>query len=141
MSDVFAANPALSAEQFDREVVVIDIMQGLYFSLRGAAVDLWSSFQTPQTIEGAMNRFDPVEATQRNQLKGALEAMIAQGLLLAQPGTIAAAPSATDRVPFEIPLVEAYTDLADLIAIDPVHEVEASEGWPVRPAGFPNTTA
>jgi hypothetical protein len=138
--DVFAHNPAFSAEQFDREVVVIDIMRGLYFSLRGAAVDLWSSFQAPQTIDDATKRFEAVEATQRDQLKAAVEAMIAHELLLAQPGATAS-PLPPVRGPFEVPFVEVYTDLAELIAIDPVHEVDASEGWPVRPPGFPDAKA
>lgn len=140
MSDVYSHNPAFSAEQFDREVVVIDIMRGLYFSLRGAAVDLWSNFKTPQTAEAATDRFDFADAEQRDQLKAALDAMIAHGMLLASPGQTASAPTA-GRVPFEVPLVEVYSDLAELIAIDPVHEVDASQGWPVRPPGFPDAKA
>ena len=35
---------------------------------------------------------------------------------------------------FEEPLVEAFEDLQELIAIDPVHEVDPLQGWPRRPA-------
>ncbi len=33
-------------------------------------------------------------------------------------------------------MIEAYTDLRELIAIDPVHEVDEGAGWPVRPPTF-----
>ena len=35
---------------------------------------------------------------------------------------------------FAVPVLGVFTDLADLIGIDPVHEVDESAGWPVRPA-------
>jgi len=42
--------------------------------------------------------------------------------------------------PFATPVVEVFNDLADLIAIDPVHEVDASAGWPMRPENFPDVS-
>jgi len=29
--------------------------------------------------------------------------------------------------------VEAHTDMADLILLDPVHDVDAEHGWPAPP--------
>jgi hypothetical protein len=34
---------------------------------------------------------------------------------------------------FAAPVLGVYTNLADLIGIDPVHEVDADAGRPVRP--------
>jgi len=41
----------------------------------------------------------------------------------------AAAPTA-DRPPFVKPILQKYTDMADLLLLDPIHEVDAGQGWP-----------
>ena len=33
---------------------------------------------------------------------------------------------------YEVPVVEVYSDLQDLIILDPVHEVDDAIGWPRR---------
>ena len=38
------------------------------------------------------------------------------------------------RVPFEAPSFTTFTDMQDIILLDPVHEVDA-RGWPHAPAG------
>ena len=42
----------------------------------------------------------------------------------------ASAPvEATERAPFVTPRLERYTDMQDIILLDPVHKVD-SQGWP-----------
>jgi hypothetical protein len=38
---------------------------------------------------------------------------------------------------FALPLVQAFHDLEELIAIDPVHETNEAIGWPVRAPSYP----
>ena len=35
---------------------------------------------------------------------------------------------------YQTPVIEVFDDLAELIMIDPLHEVDAERGWPVKPA-------
>ena len=43
-------------------------------------------------------------------------------------------PSGLDAALFaKPPTLEVFTDLAELIMMDPVHEVDVLEGWPRRP--------
>ena len=41
------------------------------------------------------------------------------------------------RQPWSAPVLETFTDMQDLILLDPVHEVEPTRGWPAsgEPAG------
>lgn len=138
MSATLTANPRITAEEFDGETVLIDVEKGVYYSLRGAACDLWRAFGEPNAPDAVVQAF----ATRFPEADAAgLQATIAQfhdnGLLApsAQPAapTVPALPSA-----YTAPGFDAFTDLAELIAIDPVHEVDAAAGWPVRPANFPD---
>jgi hypothetical protein len=39
-------------------------------------------------------------------------------------------PPSAPKERFEEPALEGFTDLEDLLLLDPVHEVEPSRGWP-----------
>jgi hypothetical protein len=140
-TELLIANAGLAAEEFDREIVLLDVVRGLYFSLGGAAVDLWRAFGEPrgadEAIEALCLRFPDAD---RPALKAAVQGMRHHGLLVKSEasfgsGRPAFTPAARE---FHPPTVEAFSDLADLISIDPVHEVDSGAGWPVKPDNFPD---
>jgi hypothetical protein len=119
-------DPRIAAEQFGDEVVLIDIEKGLYFSLRGAAVLLWQAFAEPRSRRDVVRAF---EAGDEHLLEQAVAQMSEHGLLR-QASRVTA--QALGPFPYNPPVVEVFSDLAELIAIDPVHEVDSQYGWPVR---------
>ena len=140
-SSFLIANTSLAAEEFDGETVLIDVAQGLYFSLRGSATELWRAFSEQRS------EADVVEAlclqlagSDRVELEDAIRSMRENALLVSAPEASSASPEKfmAASLSFSAPVVEVYSDLADLIAIDPVHEVDASAGWPMRPENFPS---
>jgi hypothetical protein len=54
-------------------------------------------------------------------------------LRAATEATAAPEPPSEDLGPYAAPVVEAFTDMQELVLLDPVHDVGA-EGWPNRPA-------
>lgn len=140
-STLLIANTNLAAEEFDGETVLIDVVRGLYFSLGGSATELWRAFSVPrseaevvETLSTQLAEADP------NGLANAIHSMRENQLLIAAPEATSPRPNkfVATSLSFTLPVVEVYSDLADLIAIDPVHEVNASAGWPMRPENFPN---
>src|SRR3954462_3456231 len=79
MLTVYSCNPELSAERFDTEVVVIDVMQGIYFSLRGAAAELWTRFQVPRSQATAIAVF--ADASISAEAATCVQDMVVAGLL------------------------------------------------------------
>ena len=54
--------------------------------------------------------------------------------LIAPGEPVATQPqSPGEGLAYETPVVEAFTDMADVILLDPVHDVDATAGWPHRP--------
>lgn len=125
MQQVWVANPAVTADRFDGEVVLICISTGLYFSLRGAAAALWAAL--PVSEPDILGMFGDLPESDRISVQSAWGQLKEHELVVASDG-----PSQEPtRVAFEAPVVEVYADLAELITLDPVHEVGA-KGWPEK---------
>jgi len=132
-------------EAIDDEVIVIDLTTGTYYSLRGSAAEVWGLLQRwpgttgSELAEALVARYQPngddVEAAvmqflgqlQEEGLVKVVEMGITSSALA--PTGESSSQAARD---FAAPLLEKYTDMQDLVLIDPVHEVD-QRGWPHRP--------
>lgn len=134
MTETLVANKRIAAELFGDEIVLIDVGSGRYFSLRGAAADVWTLLAEPRLRTTLSDAF--VEPDD-DALQALIGQMQEQQLVLSASG---------DEPPIPVPqpleyrpgVLEIYTDLAELIALDPVHEVDAEQGWPVQQLGSAN---
>ncbi len=127
---------AVVSEQFDHEAVLVHLETGNYYSLGGSAVAIWSALEhglsgAPLADLFAAQAVDPPDARQRIALF--VEALAAEGLILESDGP----PPPTNGFtpppgPFEPPALEKFGDMADLIQLDPIHDVDEA-GWPKRP--------
>ena len=144
MAETYVANlDRVAAEGFDGETILVHFEQGTYFSLRGAAIQIWSLLEhaggacVDQLVTAFRPSDDAAAADVRRSIDDAISRLKEADLVRVAPEA-AAAPLNLDPMPaaFEAPVIEAYTDLKDLISIDPVHEVDEGMGWPVRPPDF-----
>jgi hypothetical protein len=134
---VRVASPNVHAKVFDDEVLVLDMASGMYFSLRGAAMDIWTLVQAQATgaeIAGALaDRYESPPAAIAEAAERCLAELAEAGLIVADPGAGgAAAPVpglAGTKRPFPPPEVERFTDMRELLLLDPIHEVD-ERGWP-----------
>lgn len=121
----------------DGEVILINTTNGCYYSLRGAAVPLWGEIEDGRSLDelrqwAAGHYGDPAAPA---AVDGFVAGLVADGVLL--PSEAAVGPSAiARRVPpapvgaaFSPPVVERFTEMQDLLTLDPIHEVD-DLGWP-----------
>jgi hypothetical protein len=127
----------VAAEEFDGEFVLINFARGRYFSLRHAAVDVWRQFRNgaspAEVVERVRGRFAVAHPDAPAQLAGCIQTLIDEELLR----TVESAGPAVDdwsAAAWAPPCVEVYSDLQDLIVLDPIHEVDDAGGWPRRAA-------
>jgi Coenzyme PQQ synthesis protein D (PqqD) len=134
--------PHVIHETIDGEVIVINLASGNYYSVKGAGADVWDVLQSSPgadvnaIAEAVARRYDrPSEA-----VESAIEAFVAtlkdeelvaaaDGVALSSIPTSNGPPAGAAANGFEPPLLEKYTDMQDLVLLDPVHEVDAT-GWP-----------
>lgn len=136
----YAMNKKIVADDFGDETVLINVERGLYFSMQGSAVDIWKAFDTPQLRSLAVATLArDLSGSERESIDLVIQSMIDHGLLIeadAKSGSEAKIYSFS-ATSYAAPVLGVFSDLAELIAIDPVHEVDQEAGWPVRPPSFP----
>lgn len=130
------AAPDCVAEDFDGEVVVVNLNTGRYFSIRGLGAAVWNDLLAGHTvadIRAALIGSDRALAEPAGRFLGSL---IENQLVRPAPPP-AAAPGvlrcvAAVRSGETSLTVDAYDDMKDLLLTDPIHEVDPEVGWPIR---------
>jgi hypothetical protein len=119
------------SETIDGEVVAIDLQSGRYYSLEGPAAKAWEAIQAGEDTDGVVKavaaeaEIDADEA--RPDVAAFLAELQAEGLLHGENGALP-----PEAGPGRVSLVlNRYTDMQDLIVIDPIHDVDET-GWPNR---------
>jgi len=134
--------PRVVHENFEHEVVIVNLDTGRYYCLQRTGVALWHGLaagETPADIVAAFEReYDATSEVITDAVQSAIATLVAEELIVADaprdPSAPAAAPrpAAVEPGPrrrFEAPTLETYTDMQDLLLLDPIHEVDEA-GWP-----------
>jgi hypothetical protein len=130
--------PDVIAETIDGETMLVNLATGSYYNLEGSGAEVWSLLMegaTPRQIsEELAARF----IGEKEEIEGAVARLVdelrAEQILVeslptaARPATPPPAEAAARR-PFAAPKLAKFTDMQDIILLDPVHEVDA-RGWP-----------
>jgi hypothetical protein len=129
-------------EAFDDEVVIIHLDSGNYYSLDKVGGEIWGLIATgasvAEIVEDVSIRYDGDRPELENSVLNFLEVLQQENLLkcdvsagtapepLVIDGRCVPAP---DKLPFETPTLHKFTDMQDLLLLDPIHEVDDT-GWP-----------
>jgi hypothetical protein len=130
---LFADTARFVHETIDNETVLLDSVRGHLFLFTGSGPWLWHRMQRGGTIDEVVHevseRFGAEAAGPTRQF---LDSLSASGMLLTERP--AGEPSAVLPYPdaFAPPVLEKYDDIADIIAMDPIHDVDPAQGWPRR---------
>ena len=130
--------PDVIHQLFDREVVVVDLRNGSYYSLSESGGTAWLAFGSGgASVEDVARRLTTLYALTHDVAARDLQAFIAElttrDLIVACPPETLSADTATVATPTEAyspPELRSYNDLQELFLLDPVHEVDAAAGWP-----------
>ena len=126
-------------EIIDGEAIIINLASGNYYSLDSVGSQIWALLEQPRTADEVaailVGRYDASEEVIRRAVENLLERLAVEELVEReddQPSPASSVPShppTNGRLPFKDPTFEKFTDMQDLILLDPVHEV-GSRGWP-----------
>lgn len=130
------ATDAIHSQRFEDEVVVLDTLTGLYFSLRGSAIDIWAMVQPGASrsavIASLTARYEGEPEMVSAGVDRCLSELLRYGLVREAPSSNEvwhARTEAKTSKPFTDPVIEHFTDMQDLLLLDPVHDV-SEMGWP-----------
>lgn len=131
--------PQVAYEVFEDEVVMVNFDNGAYYSINGTGSRLIGLLGRGGVAEEGL--IVHVEAlygcdrtTAEEDVRAFLDALRQEGLVAPlgadeTPPETAVSVEAAAEGPYEAPTVSKYSDMEDLIMLDPIHEVDES-GWP-----------
>jgi hypothetical protein len=130
--------PDVVHETIDGETVIVNLENGIYYSLRNSGVDMWNLLEAGANLdeltEAMIGRFDGSQDEIRRAITELLVVLQQEGLV--KVSSTKREDSQTDLVQplnekkkFDVPVLEKYSDMQELLLLDPIHEVD-EEGWP-----------
>ena len=137
METVWRANaPDVISETIDGETIILHLGNGFYFSVGGSGAVMWQllsqSVPERRAAEIVGGHFGVDRAEVSEAVTGFVAELAAEGLLVQADGSAATAGAVPDAAPapWAPPTLSKFTDMEDLLLLDPVHEVSPQQGWP-----------
>lgn len=120
-------------ESFDGEAVVLNLANGKYFGFSDSGSKVWQALSSGMDARALVGLAAGGSTIGEAQLDHFIAQLLELGLLVPSDATVQPLPDelAAELAATNEPLdVSIHDDLADLIVIDPIHEVEEPLGWP-----------
>jgi len=139
MNDMFRIDAAnIMHEVIEGEVVIVNLENGSYYSLDGAGATIWERLSEGATLDALADELSAQYGEPRETVAKDVAAFVRQlgveKLVVAGAANGHGSGAAPDASPapaggWIAPVVHKYTDMEELLLVDPIHEVEDS-GWP-----------
>jgi Coenzyme PQQ synthesis protein D (PqqD) len=140
MSARYRSNaPRFVDETVDGEALIMDMVKGSYYSCIGASAAAWNALKSGTSVaevsESLVSTYGIAAGDATRDVEQFVDALLSEEMLVevadatpqSTPGTELG--NATPHGGYSALCLERYTDLADLILLDPVHDVTEA-GWP-----------
>jgi Coenzyme PQQ synthesis protein D (PqqD) len=129
-------------EQFDKEMVLINLDDGLYFNVSDTGTEVLRLLEQGLSVAEVLDELT-AHYSNTDELPALVEGFVAeleeQGILLPQPqgapmnsqsAELAAARNGTKKC-FAPPVLTRFDDMQEILLLDPIHQV-SEQGWPNR---------
>ena len=131
-------NPEVISEVIDDEVVVVNLDSGSYYSLRDLSARVWERIERGDPLESIAGVLRDAYSAPEGEVERGLLAfaqdLVTDGLVEVTDGRPAGPggeplATPTPSSPFPGLSLERFDDMAELLQMDPIHEVD-ERGWP-----------
>lgn len=136
-------SPKIIYETIDGETVIVNLDTGNYYSLDTIGADIWDSvgkgFPVDHIIEDISCRYNGEREEIDRAVLIFMNDLLKETLIVPlEPGSVES--ESADETPvrstpegvrsdFKAPNLQKYSDMQDLLLLDPIHEVDDT-GWP-----------
>lgn len=136
--------PHVVHEVIDGEAVLINMESGAYYSLDKVGAEIWAMIETGSSmsdlIASVTMRYSGEPAEIERGIATLLAELETERLIVSgngeEPGHAATVSTSSaaggERSRFVPPVLHKYTDMTELLLLDPIHEVDEM-GWPRLP--------
>jgi len=130
-------NDDIVFEDFENEIVVINLKNGKYYSLSGSGLIIWElidKYIDKETLKNLFSGKYSEEAGIEEEIDGFIEELLTENLAITisvnnEEQYIEDQFDKRLEGKYLAPVIEKYTDQQELLKLDPIHEVN-DIGWP-----------
>jgi len=135
--------PDVILESFDDEAVIVNLGSGNYYSIDTLGAEIWAMVQKGSTVKEITARlsreYDSAVENIETGVTEFIESILSEGLIVPDPSALFPKEKMDGAIPetrkaFAPPALHKYTDMQELLLVDPIHDVDET-GWP----NIPNT--
>jgi hypothetical protein len=132
MTTWFRVNsPAVVFDASADDTVIINLVSGRYFRLDAVSSHAWNAL-----VASGSRRAFTASATNESDVLASIDdmvaALVAEDLIVEAPE--AAAAEKPEPWAFAGFTLESFSDLEDILGLDPIHEADPDKGWPTARA-------
>ena len=137
--------PKVVHEIIDNEVVIIHFDTGNYYSLKDVGLNIWTLVESGATFNQVIERVSRMYVEVDDEIEGTISQfineLICEGLI--ENVDVSHTPGeqkvdlqveltrAGALQEFKTPVLQKYSDMQELLLLDPIHEVDEA-GWPSK---------
>ena len=117
----------VASKVIDGEAIIINLANGVYYSMDKVGALVWDQLQAGYTLDGVitavMGAYDVPREQAESNVRELVEELVQENLVISsENGVTIPAPRTIEnqeKVPYEIPKLNVYRDMGDLLALDP----------------------
>jgi hypothetical protein len=126
----------IAHETIDDEVIIIDLETGTYYSLIESAMQVWTVLAQgatrAQLVDALAAQYDTPSAELADALNPFVDELLREEIIVAEAGEATPiTPGPKVAKPFAAPALSRFTNMSDLLLLDPIHDVD-EQGWPSK---------
>lgn len=120
--------------------MIVNLDSGRYYSLQDAGAAMWNALIAGATVDDVVemlaHRYETDQDTLQRSTIALIDELLREELIavrsIAPTWLAPTSVNGRESRPFHPPTLQTYTDMQDLLLLDPIHEVDDA-GWP-KPA-------
>jgi hypothetical protein len=131
--------PQVSSETIEGETIIIDFISGAYFSTDKIGGVVWEKLKaglpSGHVVAEIKRRYPGQEEAVGRAIASFIARLESEKLMVPEPGEGPSSAGGPDQAlyadVFAAPVLDKYTDMQDLLLLDPIHETD-EQGWPAQ---------
>jgi hypothetical protein len=117
----------VAAKVIDGEAIIINLANGVYYSMDKVGALVWDRLQAGHTLDDAIvavtRAYDVSRDQAESNVRELVQELVQENLVItSENGKHSPAEATTDhrdKLPYELPKLNIYRDMGDLLALDP----------------------
>lgn len=116
----------VASKVIDGEAIIINLANGVYYSMDKVGALVWDLLQTGYSLEEVIaavtGQYDVGREQAESNVRDLVQELVAENLVVASENGTAAPAQATPaqvKLLYELPKLNIYRDMGDLLALDP----------------------